>query len=210
MFWFLFTTLVAAHPVTFTNGTAVSSINRPKMTHTQINYTVARNFAVAGSYVRLDLDSQAVAAPIVHANVLIKRWNRIGSQANVYGIVGLGYNLENEVLTSSVSDVASRGFGYSSLQADYETQRIYTALSGFSMFNTEILAYGGRYRFGVAPYIADYNELQVWVVGQLDYLSDMQEQPYVTPMLRFFYRTVLWETGVSLSGTYWFQMMAHF
>ena len=50
MVWLLFTTLAAAHPVTFTNGTAVSSVHRPKMTHTQINYTIARNFAIAGRY----------------------------------------------------------------------------------------------------------------------------------------------------------------
>ena len=199
-----------AHPVTFKDGVAITSIHRPKMTQTQINYTIARNFAVAGSYLRLDLDSQSVQAPILHANVLLKRWNQIGSQANLYGIVGAGYNLENDTLLAPVSDIGSRGFGYLSLQADYETQRIYTALSGFSMLGKETQAYGGRYRFGIAPYIAEYNELQVWVVGQLDYMSDMEEQPYVTPMLRFFYRTVLWETGVSLSGTYWFQMMAHF
>ena len=72
------------------------------------------------------------------------------------------------------------------------------------------MAYGGRYRLGIAPYIAKFKELQVWVIGQLDYMSDMEEQPHFTPMLRFFYRTVLWETGVSLSGVYWFQMMAHF
>ena len=119
--------------MTFTNGTAVSSIHRPKMTQTQINYTITRNLAVAGSYIRMDVDSQPVIAPILHANTLLKRWNNIGSQANLYGIVGVGYNFENEVLTSSFSDIERRGFGYVSAQADYETQRIYTALSGFSM-----------------------------------------------------------------------------
>ena len=46
------------------------------------------------------------------------------------------------------------------LQTDYETQRIYTALQGFS-FVSDInshIPYGVRYRFGAAPYIADYDE----------------------------------------------------
>ena len=199
-----------AHPVTFENGTAVSSIHRPKMTHTQVNYTLSRNFAIATSYIRLDLDSQTISAPIVHANTLLKRWNQIGSQANVYGIIGVGYNVETDTNNLALANYSDRSFGYFSAQTDFETQRIYTALSGFSMLGNDLFAYGGRYRFGIAPYIADYNELQVWVVGQADYMSDMQDQPYFTPMLRFFYRTVLWETGVSFSGTYWFQMMAHF
>ena len=41
-------------------------------------------------------------------------------------------------------------------------------------------------------------------------MSDMSEQPRFTPMLRLFYRTVLWEMGQDLQGHYWFQMMAHF
>jgi len=54
-----------AHPVTFVDGTAVMSVHRPKMTRTQINYTLRRNLAFAGSYMRLELDSQTIQAPIL-------------------------------------------------------------------------------------------------------------------------------------------------
>ena len=99
------------------------------------------------------------------------------------------------------------------LQTDYETQKIYTAanVTGFpSIDDVSDIPYMARYRFGIAPYIAKYDEFQIWVVGQVEYMPTMQDTPIVTPMLRYFYRTVLWETGVSLDGTYWFQMMAHF
>ena len=36
-----------AHPVTFKDGVAVTSIHRPKMTMAQANYTIHRNVAVA-------------------------------------------------------------------------------------------------------------------------------------------------------------------
>ena len=195
-----------AHPVTFKQGTAIFSVHRPKMTHLQVNYTFARNFALATTYLRLDLDTNTIEAPIVHLNSLVKRWNQMGAQANIYTITGFGYNLSS----MNHSSATSNAFGYLGLQVDYETTRIYTALSGFTLGFADDHPFGARYRFGIAPYLAKYNDLQIWVIGQLDYMSDMKTQPVFTPMLRFFYRTVLWETGVSLNGTYWFQMMAHF
>ena len=208
-FLFSFITLIQTaygHPVTFKGGTAVSSVHRPRMTHLQINYTFHRHAAVATSFVRLDLDDEQydIEAPIVHMNTLVKRWNQLGSQGNIYAITGLGYNFNPEA--------ESQPFAYMGLQIDYETQRIYTALQGFS-FVSDInshIPYGVRYRFGAAPYIADYDELQIWVIAQVDHMSDMSEQPRFTPMLRLFYRTVLWEMGQDLQGRYWFQMMAHF
>ena len=201
--WILLVSLPTfAHPVTFKSGTAISSVHRPKMTNTQVNYTFARKMALAATYLRLELDSTNIEAPVLHLNSLVKRWNRIGSQANIYAITGIGYNI--------TPNTSQNMFGYTGLQADYETTRIYTAVSGFSLLFSDQQPFGLRYRFGIAPYVAKYNDLQIWVVGQLDYLSDMKTQPHLTPMLRFFYRTALWETGVSLNGTYWFQMMAHF
>ena len=206
MIIFLLFTSVFAHPVTFKEGTAITSIHRPKMTMTQINYTVHRNFALAASYIQMEQDTRTVQVPSVHVNTLLKRWNQIGSQANLYAMTGVGFDLSDNISTDSLR-------GMLGIQADFETQKIYTAFIASSLPSfSDIfdIPFTARYRFGVAPYIANYDELQIWVVGQVDYMSDMEEQPYFTPMLRYFYRTVLWETGVSLNGTYWFQMMAHF
>ena len=203
---FLFITSVNAHPVTFKDGTAVTSIHRPKMTMTQVNHTIHRNVAVAVSYMSMEQDTRTIQVPSFHVNTLLKRWNQIGSQANLYSMTGIGLDLSDNFSTDSMRGVIG-------VQADFETQKIYTALNSSalpSLTNPTDIPFTVRYRFGVAPYIANYDELQIWVVGQVEYMSDMQEQPFFTPMLRYFYRTVLWETGVSLDGTYWFQMMAHF
>ena len=197
-----------AHPVTFKGGLAVTSIHRPKMTMSQVNYTVHRNVAVATSYVRMENPTGDLNMPALHANILLKRWNALGSQANLYALIGSGVNTTS--LTDKWTDEIR---GFIGLQADYETQKIYTAANiiGFpSVSDMTDIPYMGRYRFGIAPYIAKYDEFQIWVVGQVEYMPTMQDTPIVTPMLRYFYRTVLWETGVSLDGTYWFQMMAHF
>ena len=203
-----------AHPVTFKGGLAVTSIHRPKMTMSQVNYTVHRNVAVATSYVRMTNPTGDLNMPSLHANILLKRWNAIGSQGNLYGLVGAGVNTTSlSTQGSGRDDWTNEVRGFVGLQTDYETQKIYTAANviGFPSVNDmSDTPYMARYRFGIAPYIAKYDEFQIWVVGQVEYMPTMQETPIVTPMLRYFYRTVLWETGVSLDGTYWFQMMAHF
>ena len=209
IFYILLTLLQAfAHPVTFKDGLAVTSIHRPKMTMSQVNYTVHRNVAVAASYVRMENPAGDLNMPALHANILLKRWNALGSQGNLYGLIGAGVNTTS--LSSTWTDELR---GFVGLQADYETQKIYTAANviGFPALNDmNDIPYMARYRFGIAPYVAKYDEFQIWVVGQVEYMPTMQDTPIVTPMLRYFYRTVLWETGVSLDGTYWFQMMAHF
>ena len=63
-----------AHPVTFKDGLAVTSIHRPKMTMSQINYTIHRNVAVATSYVRMENPTGGLNMPALHANILMKRW----------------------------------------------------------------------------------------------------------------------------------------
>ena len=206
MFVYLFMTLLKAHPVTFKDGTAITSIHRPKMTMIQMNHTVHRNFAVAASYIRMEQDTRTVSVPSLHVNTLLKRWNQIGSQANLYTITGVGVNLSEPISADSLRGIIG-------VQGDFETQKIYTAFTATalpSLTDFSDMPFNARYRFGIAPYIANYDELQIWVVGQVEYMADMQDQPLFTPMLRYFYRTVLWETGVSINGTYWFQMMAHF
>ena len=79
-----------AHPVTFKDGLAVTSIHRPKMTMSQVNYTIHRNVAVATSYVRMENPTGDLNMPALHANILLKRWNAIGSQGNLYGLIGAG------------------------------------------------------------------------------------------------------------------------
>ena len=197
---------VSAHPVTFEGGTALFSIHRPRFTHIEANHTVHRNVALAVNYRRMELDSSTLSVPQLQLNLLVKRWNLKGAQANIYAMLGGGA----DVSQWSNFELADTLLGSASSQFDYETQTIYTALSGFAMFNEELQVYGGRYRVGVAPYVANYNELQTWVIAQIDYVSDFADQPRITPMLRFFYRTVLWETGVSTNGHLWFQMMSHF
>ena len=151
----------------------MTSIHRPKMTMSQVNYTIHRNVAVATSYVRMENPTGDLNMPVLHANILLKRWNAIGSQGNLYGLVGAGVDTTSLASSQWTDDIR----GFVGLQADYETQKIYTAANiiGFpSVKDMNDIPYMARYRFGIAPYIAKYDEFQIWVVGQVEYMPTMQ------------------------------------
>jgi hypothetical protein len=100
------------------------------------------------------------------------------------------------------------------IQLDYETPLFYTALVG-RVFGTDQIdqfdpPHHLLYRLGFAPYKGKYDQLQTWIVAQMSYASLMKEQPSLTVLMRFFYKTVLWEIGSDTLGRPWLHLMVHF
>jgi hypothetical protein len=50
-------------------------------------------------------------------------------------------------------------------------------------------------RLGVAPYEAEFDELASWLMVQAQWHSELTRSSAITPLGRFFYKNVLWETG---------------
>jgi len=124
-------------------------------------------------------------------NRLLKRWNQRASQGNLYwkNIVGL-----------TDTDGTVGGGLMSNLAADWETRR------HFVSYDIEVGTHGtagGSFsqqgRLGVAPYIGHYGDLHTWLMLQVDHRPTEAEPLSVTPLLRFFKGTHLWELGNSLS-----------
>ena len=57
-------------------------------------------------------------------------------------------------------------------------------------------------RVGHAPYLAEYDELNIWLM--LQYMNHPRglNRHMTTPIVRMFYKNVLWELGVSTDGTF--------
>ena len=96
------------------------------------------------------------------------------------------------------------------LSADWESRKIYTAGSVMSYFydNKELQKYS--YRIGFAPYVAGMNTLQAWMILKFDYFQANKRNIDITPMMRFFYKNVLWEVGASTGGDYFLTLMTHY
>ena len=201
--WVLSTPRLAeAHPVTFEDGVAFSGMFQPGSVFLESGYTLSRHFAVGSSYARMMTKDGEVHGGFAHLNVLAYRYNGDGSQANIYAIAGGG--------GGRYLDRTSRGLGYGALQVDFETMRFYNAFMARTISDFEDVTYRATYRIGFAPYTAPYNSLQSWLVAQATYMPDMEDQMNYLLLLRFFYKTVLWELGGDLRGRPWIHIMVHY
>jgi hypothetical protein len=67
-----------------------------------------------------------------------------------------------------------------------------------------------EFRLGAAPYEAEFNEIASWLMIQFQYHPSLVKKTALTPMARFFYKSVLFEIGVSTEGDSMTNLMFHF
>lgn len=207
-FWlvvFFIPVFAQAHPVTFQGGTAITFQARPQFSRWEFNYSFRRNWAFGVTYQRLSLVDQPVnqlEAGSAQLNWLVRRWNLEDAQGNFYLMGGGGYGrLDSSRSTHHL---------WSGAQLDYETRQIYTALKGRLDFTEELRLLQVQGRLGFAPFLANTDDLNVWFVVQADHAPAVMGDFLVTPLMRFFYRTVLWEFGASTRGDWFLTLMTHF
>ena len=203
---------VSAHPVTFEDGVAISMVSQPGINLWHANYSLSPKLALGVDYMRVG-EARSSRLGLARLNTLVKRWMGRGSQGNLYLMTGIGVADWEHRLGDRSNDPLREAWMIG-VQADYETQRFYTALIGRALGDRELtvknLTVHTLYRFGVAPYIARSNELQAWLVGQLSYHSEMSGLPTLTMLMRVFHRSALWELGADTEGRPWLQIMAHY
>lgn len=145
-------------------------------------------------------------------NFLVKRWNLPDGQGNLYTSAGAGTAIEN----GETHFAAWTGF-----LADYETRRFYGSYELRLMYadRTEKAAWQ-RARVGVAPYLASYDQINLWLMVQVDRRDEQHAIGHshgvlpppmaVTPLVRLIYKTFLVEGGVSTRGKVMFNWVQQF
>lgn len=192
-----------AHPVAFQGALGLMSYNQPDMTDWQIAYSLTSKLAVGFDYYRDSMEPTTKSYYIPRLNWLVHRWNGKDHQANLY-LFG-GYGLVN-------SGGVNRGAAFGGVEADYETRSIYVSGKATTRIAKDLndsTMYQAR--AGIAPYEGDYEGLNTWLILQGQYFPNSAvDKLRVGPVLRFFYRNVLWETGVTSQGMWNFNFMVHF
>ena len=109
-------------------------------------------------------------------------------------------------------------------------QGVERAASSYETWFSNVMDLSLRYRLGMAPYVGGMDELQTWLIVQLDarppYYYRSEAEPLdlvaarsyalppnlleVTPLMRFFYKNVLWEMGASIRGQFFTSLMLHY
>ncbi len=205
MRWFvllLFPVLAWSHPVIYQDGTMLSNMNMDDMTEAGIFYSFTHKWAAGAEYWRLQDETGAEQElQLARLNHLAWRYNGPASQANVYLISGIG---------RAEDDVNENRLGWlGGLETDWETREYFVSAKYAHLASADFDTGLWVGRIGYSPIIADFDSLQAWVMLQAWHDPVTARETKITPLLRFFYKNVLWEMGSSTKGDMFLNWMIH-
>ena len=178
-----------AKPLSYVGGTMVMQENDETGHTLTIDYTFDPHFAL-GVYSKYEInqrDNFWMVGPTL--NTLIKRWNLPDGQGNIFNMTGAGMARQG-----SRNEPAA----WTTMMVDYETRRLFASYEVRFMYARDIeSSVWQRAYLGVAPYLANYDQLNTWTLVRLDHHPAKHDHFVVTPVLRFFYKTFWLEVGYS-------------
>lgn len=195
---------VEAHPVAFKGSYSIMTWNSKDMSDWMFTHSFTSNFSATARYLRLNTEDGERTFYAPQASYLLKRWNELDSQANVYLSAGHGVEKINNK-TKSVSTAA--------IEADWESRKYYISFREEALIahkNSSKNIYQSKFRVGFAPYLARFDEINGWFILQADNNNKREKEFELTPFIRLFYHNVLTEFGVSSKGDAQFNFMVHF
>jgi len=180
--------LANARPISYSGGTTIMQKNGPVKNSLHIHYSPSFKYSIGykSDYFRKD----QIALNGIQLNYLVNRVNKKGSQRNVY-------------LKSSLGNANQSGknelYGFAGLAADFETRKYFISYENAYYKSKEIISnFEQNIRLGVAPYVANYGHLHSWLMVELKYNAENENNKMIiTPLIRLFKGPYLGEIGVS-------------
>lgn len=190
-----------AKPISYVDGFMVMQENDETGHTLSLDYTIDPKLAV-GLYAKKESGDKDFTTVGPQVNYLVKRWNFPGAQGNIFSMTGAG------VSRFKGDDEFSAWTG---ILADYETRRIFTSYEIRGMYAGDIeKSVWQRARVGFAPYLANYDDVNTWLMLQVDHHPAKDDTVVVTPLVRFFYKTTLVEAGYSSNNHVMFNWVLQF
>lgn len=192
----------AAHPVAFDGAWQLMLGRTGDVSNFELyhSYTASEAFGLHAMWFQDGQDDEAFL--VAQHNWLLKRWNLPAAQANVYG--GLGAGIADR--DGGATGPAALGF----FRADYETRRVYTSFDSKVVGSEDVNRGVFAYSAGFAPYLAEFDELNTWMIVQFEHVTGMDRDLEIIPKLRFFKDNYFFEIGCSLEGRWLANFMIHF
>lgn len=179
---------VQAKPLSYVGGTMVMQENDETGNTLTVDYTFDPHFAL-GLYAKRDVGGKEFYTIGPQLNTLLKRWNLPDGQGNIFSMTGAGAARQGS---------ANEPAAWAALLADYETRRLFFSYEPRLMYARDIeTSFWQRAYAGFAPYLANYDELNTWLLIRVDHHPAKKEAFVITPVLRFFYKTIWLEAGYS-------------
>lgn len=195
-----------AKPIAYRHGNTATFEYGPHHQQVQVFHSPDHRISLGGGWLRIAPDEESghshggpgdpatLEIGYLRGNVLARRWNGEGSQANVYFWGGIG--LAEGAGRGAPDTAPNAGFS-----ADWETLRWYASAqsdwhSGFA-FTTGT----STVQFGVAPYVHAFDGLATWIVLQgQSHDGDVHEERSAALLLRFFWQSIWLEAGADQDG----------
>lgn len=131
----------------------------------------------------------------VQATYLSKRWFGENYQANLYVTGGAGIATG---IDDSVDDTDPAVFA--GVIADWETRRLFVSYRNRILEAGDVDAtFFQAARVGFAPYEGDTDDLHTWLMVEVDHRPDNTDPVGVTPLVRLFKGSAMFEAGWSLT-----------
>ena len=177
---FIISPMIIANPVIYQDGKMIDMTIDSKAIDVAYFYSLTSQRSVGYRY--FQIATEASPMHIVQTNFLLKRWNEPDTQANVYVMTGIGFQKQMFI-------------SYLGGETDWESREYY--ISGAAEYywakktSTKVV-----FRIGMAPYKAEYDELNTWFILQAIQLNSGNDQSqYILPTLRLFKDNGLVELG---------------
>lgn len=203
LFLSIISTKAQAHPVSFAGSYSFMTWNSKEMSDWMLTHSFTSKHSLTARYLRLQTNEGERTFYVPQLSYLVKRWNELASQANLY--VTLGHGVEK--VNSSYENTSAVA-----LETDWESRKYYISFREDVLVSHEDSGkniYQSKVRAGFAPYLAEFTELNTWFILQADTSNKMDKDFQLTPIVRFFYKNVLTEFGVSSKGDALFNLMVH-
>jgi hypothetical protein len=180
-----------AKPLSYVGGTMVMQENDETGYTLSIDYTFDPHFAL-GVYSKYEINQREFYMAGPQLNTLIKRWNLPDGQGNIFSMTGAGMARQG---------TNNQPTAWAGLLADYETRRLFFSYEPRLTYAGNIdQSFWQRSYVGFAPYLANYDDLNTWLLIRADHHPAKNDHFVVTPVLRFFYKTIWLEIGYSSSN----------
>jgi hypothetical protein len=181
-----------ARPVSFKGSTMVMSTSQPTQVTLTADHTPFRRASFGVTYQWLSRADGVAQFLAPEVNLLGFRHNAHDWQANLFLTAAPG-GLRSANTTSPA--------GLASVEADAESRRWYVLGAARYLRSTQDFSdFQATGRVGLAPFVAEFDQINPWVILQYQYMPGFQNRHVITPMVRLLYQGVLLEVGASLRG----------
>jgi hypothetical protein len=179
----------SARPVSHPGGTTAMAELNPMLASLHVHYSPSRHWSTGPRLIQLREENISLIG--AQATWLVNRWNMPSSQANLY-VAGMAGGATGDFQGPA---------GYVEAQTDWENRRVmlmgmarFTAIDGWGTGSMQMA------RIGWAPYAGRYGDPHLWLFAQVMRDSRMKDSVQPAFVARLFYRTFLFEAGVTDRG----------